>query len=213
MSLVEKKALVIFGITIALWAIDTRQIHLFGFQLSLVMVAILSAALFFMPYLGILKWKEAKISWNLLIFACGAYAAGVALDETGVAAWGLNALFAHLGIENMSFTVIFAVIMLIASFSHFIFTSKTVRTIILIPTIIGIANATGINPVALALPAAFCISDTITLPPHSKVNLIYYNTGFFNVLEQMLYGTLVLLAKWGLMIIASLTWFRFIGLV
>ena len=113
----------------------------------------------------------------------------------------------------MSFTVIFAVIMLIASFSHFIFTSKTVRTIILIPTIIGIANATGINPVALALPAAFCISDTITLPPHSKVNLIYYNTGFFNVLEQMLYGTLVLLAKWGLMIIASLTWFRFIGLV
>ncbi len=213
MSLVEKKALVIFGITIALWAIDTRQIQLFGFQLSLVMVAILSAALFFMPYLGILKWKEAKISWNLLIFACGAYAAGVALDETGVAAWGLNALFAHLGIENMSFTVIFAVIMLIASFSHFIFTSKTVRTIILIPTIIGIANATGINPVALALPAAFCISDTITLPPHSKVNLIYYNTGFFNVLEQMLYGTLVLLAKWGLMIIASLTWFRFIGLV
>lgn len=213
MTITEKKALLIFIITLVLWAMDSLQIKLFGFQLSLVMVAILSAALFFLPYIGILKWKEAKISWNLLIFACGAYAAGVALDETGLAAWGLNIIFNKLGVENMSFTVLFAVIMFIASFSHLLFTSKTVRTIILIPTIIGIANATGYNPVALALPAAFCIADTITLPPHSKVNLIYYGTGYFTVLEQMLYGVLVLLAKWGILVVASLTWFKIIGIV
>jgi len=100
-----------------------------------------------------------------------------------------------MGLQNMSFVPLFAVLMFVASFSHFMFTSKTVRTIILIPTIIGIANATGYNPVALALPAAFCIADTITLPPHSKVNLIYYGTGYFTVLEQMVYGILVLLAK------------------
>ena len=113
----------------------------------------------------------------------------------------------------MSFTVLFAVIMFIASFSHLLFTSKTVRTIILIPTIIGIANTTGYNPVALALPAAFCIADTVTLPPHSKVNLVYYGTGYFTVLEQMLYGVLVLLAKWGILVLASLTWFKIIGIV
>lgn len=212
MSLDEKKALVIFAITLILWALDTSQSKFFGFQLSLVMVAILSAGMFFMPHIGILKWKEAKISWNLLIFACGAYAGGVALDETGLAAWGLTKIFDKLGIENMSFIVLFAVIMFIASFSHFLFTSKTVRTIILIPTIIGIANATGYNPIALALPAAFCIADTITLPPHSKVNLIYYGTGYFTVLEQMLYGVLVLLAKWVFLIIAALTWFKVIGI-
>lgn len=213
MSITEKKALLIFTITLALWAMDSLQVKLFGFQLSLVMVAILSAALFFLPYIGILKWKEAKISWNLLIFACGAYAGGVALDETGLAAWGLNIIFKKLGVENMSFIVLFAVIMFIASFSHLLFTSKTVRTIILIPTIIGIANATGYNPVALALPAAFCIADTITLPPHSKVNLIYYGTGYFTVLEQMLYGILVLLAKWAILVLASFTWFKIIGIV
>lgn len=209
----EKKALGIFLVTLSLWALDGLQLKLFGFQLSLVMVAILSAALFFLPYVGILKWKEAKISWNLLVFACGAYAGGVALDETGLAAWGLNKIFAKIGIENMSFIALFAVIMFIASFSHFIFTSKTVRTIILIPTIIGIANATGFNPIALALPAAFCIADTITLPPHSKVNLIYYGTGYFTVLEQMIYGVLVLLTKWVILILAALTWFKIIGIV
>lgn len=213
MTINEKKALLIFIVTLALWAMDSLQVKLFGFQLSLVMVAILSAGLFFMPHIGILKWKEAKISWNLLIFACGAYAGGVALDDTGLAAWGLNIIFKKMGIENMSFITLFAVIMFIASFSHFLFTSKTVRTIILIPTIIGIANATGYNPVALALPAAFCIADTITLPPHSKVNLIYYGTGYFTVLEQMLYGVLVLLAKWAIMVVAALTWFKIIGIV
>lgn len=213
MTITEKKALVIFAITLVLWAMDSLQLKLFGFQLSLVMVAILSAGLFFLPYIGILKWKEAKISWNLLIFACGAYAAGVALDETGLASWGLKIVFNKLGVENMSFTVLFAVIMFIASFSHLLFTSKTVRTIILIPTIIGIANTTGYNPVALALPAAFCIADTVTLPPHSKVNLVYYGTGYFTVLEQMLYGVLVLLAKWGILVLASLTWFKIIGIV
>ena len=50
------------------------------------------------------------------------------------------------------------------------FTNQTVRTIILIPTIISIAQVAGFNPVALALPASFMICDTITLPPHSKVN-------------------------------------------
>ena len=209
----EKKAMGIFIVTLALWAMDSLQVKLFGFQLSLVMVAILSAALFFLPYVGILKWKEAKISWNLLIFACGAYAGGVALDETGLAAWGLNIIFKRMGVENMSFIVLFAVLMFIASFSHLLFTSKTVRTIILIPTIIGIANATGYDPVSLALPAAFCIADTITLPPHSKVNLIYYGTGYFTVLEQMLYGILVLLAKWALMVLAAVTWFKFVGIV
>lgn len=213
MQSVEKKALALFILTVCLWALDEYQLGLFGFQLSLVMVAILSAALFFTPYVGILKWSEAKISWNLLIFACGAYAAGVSLDATGVAPWGLKGIFSSLGVEDMSFFTLYAVVMLIGSFSHFVFTSKTVRTIILIPTVIGLAQVTGHSPLALALPAAFTIADTITLPPHSKVNLIYYNTGYFNVLQQMSYGVLVLLAKWVFMLIASLTWFKILGIV
>jgi di/tricarboxylate transporter len=55
-TLNEKKALGIFHFTLALRAMDSLQVKLFGFQLSLVMVAILSAALFFLPYVGILKW-------------------------------------------------------------------------------------------------------------------------------------------------------------
>nr|WP_279222197.1 hypothetical protein [Clostridium septicum] len=75
------------------------------------------------------------------------------------------------------------------------------------------AKTAGVNPVALALPASIMIADCITLPPHSKVNLIYYGTGNFTVLEQFVYGVAVLLAKWGIMLVASFTWFKVIGLV
>lgn len=213
MSGVEKRALIIFILTIFLWATDEFHGQMFDFDISLVVVAIVSAAIFLMPHVGILNWKEAKIPWDLMVFSCGAYAGGLALDETGVATWVLNSVFDKLGVENMSFFVLYAVIIFIASFSHFVFTSKTVRTIILIPTIISIAQVTGFNPVALALPASFMICDTITLPPHSKVNLTYYSTGRFTVLEEMVYGVLTLLAKWGIMLLASLTWFKLIGIV
>ncbi|WP_311734585.1 SLC13 family permease [Clostridium chauvoei] len=213
MNAIEIKALIMFGITILLWCMDSAQLKVFGFQLSLVMVSILSAIMFFLPHIGILEWKEAKISWNLLVFSCGAYAGGLALDSSGVASWALNKMFSSLGVEKLSFFTLYAIVIFIASFSHIVFTSKTVRTIILIPAIIAIAKTAGVNPVALALPASIMIADCITLPPHSKVNLIYYGTGNFTVLEQFVYGVAVLLAKWGIMLVASFTWFKVIGLV
>ncbi|WP_353095210.1 DASS family sodium-coupled anion symporter [Tissierella praeacuta] len=213
MNQAEIKALIIFAITIVLWAIDSVHIKLFGFQLSLVMVAIASAILFFLPHIGILEWKEANIKWDLLVFSCGAYAGGLALDSSGVASWALNSIFKSLSVENLSFFTLYAIVIFIASFSHFVFTSKTVRTIILIPTIVAIAKVAGVNPVSLALPASFMIADTITLPPHSKVNVLYYSTGNFTVLEQMSYGIFVLLAKCGIMLVASFTWFKVIGIV
>lgn len=85
MSGVEKRALIIFILTIFLWATDEFHGQMFGFDISLVVVAIVSAAIFLMPHVGILNWKEAKIPWDLMVFSCGAYAGGLALDETGVA--------------------------------------------------------------------------------------------------------------------------------
>ncbi|MGR5325011.1 SLC13 family permease [Vibrio alfacsensis] len=211
-TLNEKKAAGIFLLTITLWATDKWHLDLFGFQFSLVMVAIIAASMFFMPYIGILNWKEAKIPWNLMVFAAGAYACGVSLSETGVATWALSGLFSSLGVQHMSFTMLYGVVIAISSFSHFVFTSKTVRTIILIPTLIGLAETAGVSPLMLALPAAFTIADTITLPPHSKANLVYYSTGYFSVNNQLLYGILTLMAKWCILFGASFTWFAYLGI-
>lgn len=209
----EIKALVIFFLTIFLWASDGYQIALFGFQISLVMVAVLSATLFFMPYIGLINWKESNIPWDLMIFSCGAYAVGLSLDASGAASFLLNKAFGQFDLEAMSPFVLYMTVMFIASFSHLVFTSKVVRVVILIPAIIALANSQGMHPLALALPAAFTICDSITLPPNCKPNLIFYSSGYFSVKDQFIYGMLVLFGKWLILGAAYFTWFQIVGLV
>jgi anion transporter len=213
MKAIEKKALFIFLLTVFLWSTDGYHLQMFGFKISLVMVAVLSALLFFLPYIGILTWDETKVPWNLMIFSAGAYAGGLALDKSGAASFMLTKIFGSFDLVALSPFLVYMLVMFIASFSHFVFTSKVVRTVILMPAIIGIANQTGVNPISLALPAALTICDSITLPPHCKPNLIFYSTGYFTVTDQLVYGVLVLLAKWVILGAAYFTWFRVIGLV
>ncbi|NLI12746.1 MAG: DASS family sodium-coupled anion symporter [Peptococcaceae bacterium] len=208
----EWKALVIFALTIFLWATGPYHVKMFGINISLVMTAVIAATLFYLPFIGIIDWKKTSIPWDLMIFSCGAYAAGMALEKSGAASWGLEKIFGAMDLTKINFIVLFAIVMFIASFSHMLFTSKTVRAVILIPAIIGLAKITGHNPIALALPAAFTIADSITLPPNCKPNLIFYSTGQFSVLNQLSYGLIVLVGKWLVLCLASLTWFKWIGL-
>lgn len=209
----EWKALFIFGLTVFLWATDGKHINLFGFQINLVMVAVLAAALFYMPYIGILNWKETKIPWDLMIFSCGAYAVGLALDASGAASFLLNSIFNNFDLASLDPFILYAICMFIASFSHLVFTSKNVRVIILIPALINIAMSVGMNPVLLALPASFTICDSITLPPHCKPNLIFFSTGYFEVKDQFIYGMIILFIKWLLLLAAYFTLFPMVGLV
>jgi len=210
---IEIKALIIFFLTIALWATDGHHVELFGLQISLVMVAVLAASLFFLPYIGILSWKESNIPWDLMIFSCGAYAVGLALDASGAASFLLNKALGQFDLASKSPFVLYMIVMFIASFSHLVFTSKTVRVVILIPAIVALAKTLNLDPLMLALPAAFTICDSITLPPHCKPNLIFYSSGYFNVKEQFVYGMLVLLGKWLVLGIAYFTWFPIVGVV
>lgn len=209
----EIKALVIFALTIFLWSTDGHHLQIFGFQISLVMVAILASALFFLPYVGILNWKETKIPWDLMVFSAGAYAVGLSLDASGAASFLLNTVFDKFNLQSVGTFTLYMIVMFVASFSHLVFTSKNVRVVILIPAIIILANNLGVNPLMLVLPACFTICDSITLPPHCKPNLIFYSTGYFSVKDQFVYGILVLLAKWAILGLAYFTWFKVVGLV
>jgi solute carrier family 13 (sodium-dependent dicarboxylate transporter), member 2/3/5 len=212
MSANELKAACIFALTVFLWVTDRWHVGWWGFQISTAMTAIIAATVCFLPGIGLLNWKETKIPWDLMIFSAGAYSVGLALEGTGGAKWLMNSIFAETGIESMSFFGAYTLVMLIAMFSHLVFTSKTVRTAIVIPIVIALAKSMGFSPVALALPAAFTMTWTITLPPHSKPNLIFYGTGYFTVLQMLAYGILVCFIGVVLLILAGPTWFAFLGI-
>lgn len=211
LTLDEKKAMAIFLLTVLLWATEDYQKAWFGFKISVYMTAVIAAVLCLMPRIGLLTWSEAKIKWDLMLFAAGAYAAGNTLESTKGAQWIMDKVVHGLGLETMSHTAVYIVVIFVCMYSHLIFTSKTVRTTILIPSIIALAQSLGMNPVTLALAASFTLTYTITLPPHSKVNTIYFATGYFSVLDQMKYGLITCFISATIICLSVFTWFQLLG--
>lgn len=208
----EKRAIAIFIFTVVLWATeDYHAVWFNGWSISVYMTAVIAAVLCLMPKVGLLTWSEANIKWDLMLFAAGAYAAGNALESTQGAQWIIGKLVYGLGLENMTPTTTYVVVIFLSMYSHMIFTSKTVRTTILIPAFIALAKTLGLNPVTLALAAAFTLTYKITLPPHSKVNAIYFSTGFFTVLDQLKYGVITCFIGATIISIAVLSWLKLLG--
>ncbi|TBL79419.1 SLC13 family permease [Paenibacillus thalictri] len=211
-SVIEKKALGIFLLTVVLWATGDYHKSWFGFEIDVFMTAIIAAILCLMPKVGLLTWKEANIKWDLMIFAAGAYAVGNALEKSKGAEWVIKSVVKGLGLEHMSHVWVYVLVVFISMYSHLIFTSKTVRVTILIPAFIALAKSLGMDPVALALASAMTLTYTITLPPHSKVNTIYFATGYFSVLDQAKYAVVTCFIGATLISLAIFTWFKVLGI-
>ena len=97
-----------------------------------------------------------------------------------------------------------------STISLFVQITPNIILAILIPAIIGIAQSLGMDPVPLALACSFGISYTITLPPHSKVNTLYFGTGYFTVADQLKYGIITCFIG---SVMISLTYFFWLGII
>lgn len=211
-SVAEKKAMVIFILTVVLWATGDYHSAWFGFEISTEQTAVIAALLCLLPRIGMLQWKDANIKWELMIFAAGAYAAGNALDKSGGAKWLIGKVVDGLGIDRMSPAMVAIVVIFLSMYSHLIFTSKTVRVTILIPAFIALAKTLGMDPVPLALAAATTMTFTITLPPHSKVNTIYFSTDYFTIVDQVKYAIVTCFIGASVICLGYFTWYGWLGL-
>jgi len=211
-SVAEKKAMAIFILTVVLWATGDYHDAWFGFEISTEQTAVIAALLCLLPRVGMLQWKDANIKWELMIFAAGAYAAGNALDKSGGATWLISKVVDGLGIDRMSPAMVAIVVIFLSMYSHLIFTSKTVRVTILIPAFIALAKTLGMDPVPLALAAATTMTFTITLPPHSKVNTIYFSTDYFTIVDQVKYAIVTCFIGASVICIGYFTWYGWLGL-
>nr|MEE4267870.1 DASS family sodium-coupled anion symporter [Candidatus Krumholzibacteria bacterium] len=209
----EKQAGAIFGLVILLWVTDKLHMSVMGFEISAVMAAFIGAVIALFPKIGLLKWNEADIPWHLMLFSCGAYAGGLALNDTGAARWLVGSLFEMMNIQpGVNFWLVYCLVITVNMFSHLFFTSKTMRTLIFIPFVIAIAQNLGYDPLWLALPAAFTIDWVIGLPINAKPNVILFATGQYSVLDNLKYGLIMTTVGSVLLILAGLTWFRVLGI-
>ena len=213
MTFAEKKGAVIFGAVIFLWITDRYHMAWFGFEINAVMAAVVGAVVTLLPKIGILDWNEADIPWHLMIFSAGAYAGGLALNHTHAAKWVMEQIFMSINMgKDVNFWVVYTIVIAINMYAHLFFTSKTMRTIIMIPFVIALAQQLGYNPLWLALPAAFTIDWVVGLPINAKPNVILFTTGQYSAVHNILYGLVLCTIGVVLLVLAGMTWFRFLGI-
>jgi anion transporter len=208
----EWKAIAIFALVVFLWSTDRFQKAWFGVELGPSIAAMIGVVIALLPKVGLLKWEETDIPWHLLIFSAGAYAGGLTLESTGAAAWGVKKVFAGVDMSVMTFGWTYALVIAVMIYSHLLSTSKTVRTVIMIPAIILLAKGLGWNPVSLALPAAFTIDWVIGLPISGKPNVILFGTNQYSARDNLKFGLIVCTIGFALMLLAGVTWFHWLGL-
>ena len=208
----EKKAMSIFFLVIFLWATDSWHQTWFGVDIPAPIAAMLGVVICLMPRWGVLRWDEAEIPWHLFLFSAGAYAGGLALDNTGAAEWAVRQVFGNMDMKGVPFGVLYAIIMAIMVYSHLLLTSKTVRATIMIPLIITLARQTGWNPVSLALPAAFAIDWVVGLPISGKPNVVLFATGQYSVLDNLKFGLAACTIGYALLLLGGATWFHWMGI-
>lgn len=133
--------------------------------------------------------------------------------QTGAAQWAISRLFAMLRFgPHPNFWTVYIIVIAVNLYSHLFFTSKTMRTIIVLPVVMELAKHLGFNPLSLALPAAFTIDWVIGLPINAKPNLILFTTGQYSVLDNLRYGLVMTTIGVVLFTIAGMTWFRVLGI-
>ena len=207
----EKKAIAIFALVLFLWTTDIFHLRWFGVEISAPFAALLGVILVLFPRWGVLQWAEADIPWHLLIFSAGAYAGGLALDDTGAAEWAVRMLFGRLALHRLPFGAAYTLIVGVMMYSHLLTTSKTVRTMIMIPIVITLTRSLGWDPVSFALPAALTIDWVVGLPISGKPNVILFSTNQYSVSDNFKYGITTCTIGLGVLVLSAATWFHWLG--
>ncbi len=177
----------IFGLTLFLWLtapwIEKWSGGAIGY-LDVSYVAVACSSLFFLPGLEIISWKKAEreIAWGGIVLIATGMSVGMAVYDTGAAAWMAQAAFSRLG-DLSPIAIVFAVVFGI-SLMKVLFSSNTVTGIIMVPLLIALAKNLGLSPTLVAIPAGITASLSFILVTSTPTAVIPYTAGYFSIKDM-----------------------------
>lgn len=179
----ERRMLLIFGLTVLAWV--TRNEPFGGWSLwfdlrgaSDASVALIAVVAMFLIPNGrggkLLDWDTAvKVPWGILILFAGGIAIAQAFAETGLSKAVGEQLTILSGLHPL---IIIAFIAIVVTFLTET-TSNTATAVLLMPILAPAAQAAGIDPALLMLPAAMGASYGFMMPVGTAPNAIVFGTG------------------------------------
>jgi len=146
---------------------------------------------------ALLNWQEAdRAPWGVIMMFGGGLALAAGIGASGLDDWLAVALQPLRAVHPLVVvTVLVALVILITEFASNVAAASGV-----IPVVAGIIAATGIDPILLALPAAWAASWGFMLPSGTGPNAIAWATGHIALPRMLKAGLLLDLAGIPLMI-------------
>jgi sodium-dependent dicarboxylate transporter 2/3/5 len=195
----QRSVAIAFGVTVALWVAPGFVALLAGEDGAVYLaltrripegVAALVGAtlLFILPGKEgpAITWREAtQIDWGVVLLYGGGFALGVLSFQTGLAEALGRGLTGLLPLEG-SFGLLVAAVILAAVLSET--TSNTASANMVVPVVIAIANAAGLDPLEPALGATFGSSLGFMLPVSTPCNAIVYGSGYIPLGRMIRWG-------------------------
>ena len=128
---------------------------------------------------GVLSMDEAyeSVSWSSVFLLASLIPLGIAVDDTGTAAW----IAAHTLdlLEGMPVWVLQTVVALLGTFFSLVM-SNVGATVLLVPLAVNIAIGAGADPALFALTVAISTNNSFLIPTH-QVNALLMGPGGYNV--------------------------------
>jgi solute carrier family 13 (sodium-dependent dicarboxylate transporter), member 2/3/5 len=198
----ERNTLLCFMVAVTLWLLpgivgfvagEQSEVYLaVRDRLSEGIVALVAASLLFMLPLDrrlrsfTLDWKQAvNIDWGTIILFGAGIAFGSLLSATGLAALIGSGLAGSLGAPApivLTFLAVLAAVLVSET------TSNTAAVGIVVPVVISLAGAMGIDPAVPGLAAVFGASFGFMLPVSTPPNAIVYGSGMVPITKMIRSG-------------------------
>jgi sodium-dependent dicarboxylate transporter 2/3/5 len=209
----QRSVAIAFLVTVALWIIPGVVAVVAGEESSAYQallrtmpegVAALLGALLLFVLPGndgaAINWKEAvQIDWGVVLLYGGGFALGVLSVQTGLAEAIGRGLTGLLPIQG-SFGMLVAAVLVAVVLSET--TSNTASANMVVPVVISIAHAAGLDPLEPALGATMAASLGFMLPVSTPCNAIVYGSGYIPLGKMIRYGLVLDLA--GTLVIVAL---------
>jgi solute carrier family 13 (sodium-dependent dicarboxylate transporter), member 2/3/5 len=145
-------------------------------------------------------WADAvQIDWGVVLLYGGGFALGVLSFQTGLAestGRGLTGLLPVHGSFGMLLASVLAAVILSET------TSNTAAANMVVPVVISVARAAGVDPLEPALGATLAASLGFMLPVSTPCNAIVYGSGYIPLGRMIRYGLALDLA--GIVVIVTL---------
>jgi sodium-dependent dicarboxylate transporter 2/3/5 len=199
----QKSVTLAFGVTAALWVVpglvalvggETGALYReMSARVPEAAAALLGALLLFVlpgrPGERAISWEEAaRIDWGVILLYGGGFALGVLSFQTELAeavGRGLTALLPLHGEFGLLVASVLVAVLLSET------TSNTASANMVVPVVISIATAAGVDPFAPALGATMAASLGFMLPVSTPCNAIVYGSGYIPLMRMVKYGLIL----------------------